>query len=272
MVEHQAKFSTKGLQAGDSVGVLSLIARHWNGRKTYWDVRCNTCGQERSVRSDALYHWLEQCACPRRYQAGDRFGSYELVSVTTRDGRRYWQCKCDCGKSRELRAEHLDRFQGRTCLCSHPSKTHGLSKTREYSIWAKMLLRCYRPENDNYRWYGAIGHYVCERWRDSFENFLADMGEAPSTKHTLDRIDTTGSYTCGHCDECNERGQPENCRWATKAVQVRNCKNNINITHDGRTMILKDWARELGINYHVLYNRMHRDGKSFEDSIKPLKR
>src|SRR6185436_20334627 len=100
---------------------------------------------------------------------------------------------------------------------------HGLSSTREYSIWARMLDRCYREAHDNYKYYGALGTYVCQRWRESVAAFIEDMGVSPA-KHTLDRINTNGHYTCGKCDECKSKDQPANCRWATKAEQSRNCK------------------------------------------------
>jgi hypothetical protein len=146
------------------------------------------------------------------------------------------------------------------------SDQHGLSTTREYSVWSKMRLRCYYPLSPNYKHYGALGTYVCHRWRDSFLSFLADMGVAPTTKHTLDRIDTHGSYTCGKCQECQAKKQPVNCRWVTKDVQHRNQKSNRYYTHDGKTLILKDWARLAGIPYLTLWNRLNT-GVPFAEAI-----
>jgi hypothetical protein len=147
------------------------------------------------------------------------------------------------------------------------SITHGLSQTREYGIWSHMLDRCYRADNDNYPFYGGRGTYVCRRWRESVAAFVEDIGKAPSKGHTLDRVNTLGHYTCGHCDECKADGQPANCRWATKAEQSRNAKNNLWFTHDGKTLILKDWARLLGVSYHRLWLRIFRYGMSFEEAI-----
>ena len=143
---------------------------------------------------------------------------------------------------------------------------NGMSNTREYRIWVRMLDRCYRPANPNFPWYGGLGHYVCKRWRESGLAFIEDMGKAPSAKHTLDRVNTLGHYTCGKCDECRENNQPANCRWATKEQQVRNAKNNLWYTHKGKTLILKDWARISGIKYLTLYDRIKR-GWSFERAI-----
>lgn len=87
-------------------------------------------------------------------------------------------------------------------------KTHGKTESAEYNSWMNMRGRCKNPNNDKYKWYGAIGIKVCDRWTNSFENFLADMGEKTTPKHSLDRINVHGNY------------EPTNCRWATQ-------KNNV---------------------------------------------
>lgn len=272
MAERQAIFSAKNLQVGDRVGLFVLSSRGLRNRKRYWTVKCSKCGGTRTIRDDGLKKYADRtwCDCPMsvRLTPGDAFGSYRLVSMVRSNTYIYWLCRCDeCGKDRTIRDQHLQRYAGRKCMCGRPHTKHGFSKLREFSIWSKMLARCYRVENANYRWYGGAGHYVCQRWRHSFDSFLADMGQAPSRKHTLDRINTLGSYTCGKCDECQEKQQPFNCRWATKYVQARNAKNNLWFTHDGRTMILKDWARLLGISYLKLYHRLFRDHLPFEEAI-----
>jgi hypothetical protein len=81
---------------------------------------------------------------------------------------------------------------------------HGWSRTPTYKSWSSMHGRCADPGNASYKFYGAAGITVCERWT-SFENFLADMGERPSMEHQLDRRDPAQGYS------------PENCRWITRA-------------------------------------------------------
>ena len=83
-------------------------------------------------------------------------------------------------------------------------------RVTEYTIWAGMKDRCYRPRNHKYPRYGGRGISVCDRWRDSFEAFLADMGRRPSRGHSIDRINNDGNY------------EPGNCRWATAIEQVHN--------------------------------------------------
>jgi hypothetical protein len=97
-----------------------------------------------------------------------------------------------------------------------------------------MRVRCASTKG-----YVDRGITVCPRWQESFENFLADMGERPEGM-TLDRIDNDKGYS------------PENCRWATKQQQVRNTRSNVRITYEGRTQTMTEWAEELGIKISTL--------------------
>ncbi len=86
--------------------------------------------------------------------------------------------------------------------------THGLTRSPEYNSWTGMRNRCRKPSDVAYKYYGARGVSVCARW-ESFENFLADMGERPKGM-SLDRINSLGNY------------EPSNCRWATTKQQHEN--------------------------------------------------
>lgn len=197
---------------------------------------------------------------------GQKFG---LLTVTKRAANKghhvYWDCQCDCGNKTTVGAYHLSAGATKSCGCTNRTQ-NGLSMTREYDIWARMLRRCYCEKNDNYRYYGGVGTYVCQRWRESVSAFVEDMGIAPTAKHTIDRINTNGHYTCGKCEECKANQQPANCRWTTKDVQSRNQKSNRYYTHDGKTLILKDWARLTGIKYLTLWNRLNI-GVPFAEAI-----
>lgn len=126
-------------------------------------------------------------------------------------------------------------------------KTHGKTYTRTYSSWQNMKQRCLNsgPKNPVYNRYGGKGVTVCERWL-TFDNFLSDMGERPVGK-TLDRIDNARGY------------EPGNCRWSTPAEQALNRSRHITfVTHEGRTMCMSHWARELGLTKTCVYTRMRR--------------
>ena len=115
----------------------------------------------------------------------------------------------------------------------------------EYRAWKAMRSRCYSKSNASVGNYQKAGIKVCERW-DSFDNFYNDMGPKPSG-YTLDRIDNSKNYC------------PENCRWASWSTQAKNRGTfNTVITFEGKTQCLKDWAREYGIHYQTLVQRIKR--------------
>jgi hypothetical protein len=115
--------------------------------------------------------------------------------------------------------------------------------SNEYRIWEGMKHRCYNPSNKRFALYGSRGISVCERWRESFAAFMADMGPCP-VGMSLDRIDNDGNYC------------PENCRWTTMRVQGRNTRHNRLITHNGQTKCLIEWAESSGINADAIYARL----------------
>lgn len=112
----------------------------------------------------------------------------------------------------------VPRRQPWRTFCSHKcansrgnTRTHGFArKIPEYAVWAKMKDRCGNPSAKDYHRYGGRGIAVCQRWRDDFALFLADMGRRPSDQHSIDRIDNSGNY------------EPGNCKWSTVAEQNSN--------------------------------------------------
>jgi|LakMenEpi03Aug12_release.lakeMendotaPanAssembly.Ray.scaffolds.fasta_scaffold370484_3 hypothetical protein len=124
---------------------------------------------------------------------------------------------------------------------------------KEYRAWKAMKSRCSSPSAKKGIYQNIT---VCDRWLHSYENFLSDMGPAPSNKHSLDREDNSKGYF------------PDNCRWATQSTQCSNRSTfNKVFTHNGKSLVLKDWARELNIKYTTLYLRLYRQGLSFEEAI-----
>lgn len=127
---------------------------------------------------------------------------------------------------------------------------------KEYRIWKAMKARCYAPSNKNMGNYQRLGIIVCDEWKNNFFQFLSDMGKIPSNDHTIDRIDTYGNY------------EPKNCRWLHKSKQSKN-RGSFNkvFIYNGKKMILKDWAKEIGMKYTTLYNRIYREKLSFKIAI-----
>lgn len=129
---------------------------------------------------------------------------------------------------------------------------------REYSIWRSMRNRCYIPTVPAYRRYGGRGITLCDRWRESFWSFYADMGDAPPGM-SIDRIDNDGPYS------------PENCRWASPKTQSRNRGSNRLITYNGITLCLTEWAERVGLSWDLVQGRLNR-GWSEHDALTTPKR
>lgn len=178
------------------------------------------------------------------------------VRVTCRDsaphGKPSWRCVCQCGN--EFIAVGSSLRAGRTKSCPPCTKSrviaaatkHNAIGSREYITYHAMKSRCYYERNKRYARYGGRGIKVCQRWLESFNNFLEDMGPIPSPGHSIERIDVDGDY------------EPSNCVWATKAEQANNRSNNNLIEISGRTQTIAQWAHETGVNRTVIFRRLKR--------------
>lgn len=179
-----------------------------------------------------------------------------------------WLCRCDCGNSIIVSSQSLRVGDTKSCgcynrdvrirICKERIK-HGLSNTKVFNTWVNIRQRCNNFNTPSYKKYGAKGIKVCERW-NNFENFFADMGNPPTNKHTIERIDSKGHY------------EPTNCKWATMEEQQNNRTNNRIIEYDGQNMTLKRWAKYTGIDRKTIANRIY-SGWPLQRAlfIKPIK-
>jgi hypothetical protein len=191
--------------------------------------------------------------------SGKRFGRLLVVERAGSNihGSAMWKVRCDCGTVKLINGGTLRLGDSNSCgclnkdqkkaMCIERNSTHGMAKTKTYKVWNGMLQRCGNPKSSGFHKYGARGIKVCEHW-NLFENFYADMGDPPSPKHTLDRINPKGNYC------------PENCRWTTQKVQQNNRSNNRLITFKGRTKTLQQWSIATGMNHKTLSRRLDKWG------------
>lgn len=157
----------------------------------------------------------------KSFDFGTKFGKWNTFApchVQRKSGRydyAHW-CVCECGTLDVVRNYELRSGRSNSCGCyqkeraSETSITHGLSKTPEYKVWQGMIGRCHNPNHADYCSYGGQGVVVCDRWKNSFEAFIKDMGTRPSASSTIERVDVYNGYS------------PENCIWLERDKQSAN--------------------------------------------------
>ena len=166
-----------------------------------------------------------------------------------------WKCRCDCGKETVVAMGHLRSGHTKSCGCvlresaSRRQKTHGLTRTRLYSIWSNIKCRCENPKSPNYERYGGRGITICEEWGRNFEPFK-EWAFANGYKDdlTIERKDNNAGYT------------PENCRWATAKEQGNNKRNNHIIEINGELKTMAQWCERYGKTYDLVKQRINKLG------------
>ncbi len=253
-----------------------VVIRLVPGLRSRWLCRCD-CGTEKEI-SGGNIHRVKSCGCQAREDqhnpeftdlTGSTFGHWAVLGEPKKKGANLWwnwKCRCTCGTTIYVSANKLRSGKSQSCGCvanlAHTGNrsTHCRTHTSEYGSWTHMRTRCQNPNSDCYGDYGERGITVCERWANSFENFLADMGEKPSRKHSLDRIDNDKGYS------------PDNCRWASSKEQARNKRTSRMITYNGETLALADWAERLGISFRTIASRLDL-GMSVDEALtRPVKK
>lgn len=181
---------------------------------------------------------------------GERYERLLVIEAQAliENGHRYSLCQCDCGKQKIISDTNLKKGKSKSCGClakevtSSIKKKHGMSGTKIYMTWNRMLTRCNNKKIERYGQYGGRGIKVCKRW-ENFENFYNDMGDIPSNKHSLGRIDNDADY-------CQE-----NCRWETVEQQMSNTSRNVFIEHNGERKTVMQWSAHYQIDYSKLMAR-----------------
>lgn len=194
---------------------------------------------------------------------GNKYNRLTVIGEVEKQSRkRYLKCVCDCGQQTVVRSDKLKSGHTKSCGCLQrervrdalsKTKTHGMTNSSEYYIWCGMKSRCFNENNKRYKNYGGRGITVCDRWRDSFENFYEDMGPRPSSIHQIDRINNDGNY------------EPGNCKWRTPSENCLNRRCKLGKT--GIKNITKD-----GISYVTVVTRRGYTRRSFYRSLNHAKK
>jgi hypothetical protein len=186
------------------------------------------------------------------------------------DGRGYkgrrWLCICECGNILPVLENSLKTKNTKSCGCIkkeselNPNYKHGEAKkfqeSKEYNTWQRIKGRCYCKTNAKYYAYGERGIKMCDRWLNSFENFLSDMGRCPKDKYSIDRINNDGNY------------EPGNCKWSTIKEQAQNTRTNLYIEMDGVKLSLSQWCEKLNLKYEPTRRRITNKKMKLEDILK----
>lgn len=199
----------------------------------------------------------------RRDLTGMRFGRWEVLGFAGRTGAtdyRY-RCRCSCGREKDVSSGHLTGGKSLSCGCLRGEqigahvRTHGRSKSAEYTAWQSMRSRCNNPRVPYWNNYGGRGIRVCDRWNESFAAFYADIGPRPSAEHSIDRIDNDGHY------------EPGNCRWSTRLEQAQNTRRKRAVMrYAGRDWLARDFNKKTGLPQHTFY-RCYREGLSLSAAL-----
>jgi hypothetical protein len=184
---------------------------------------------------------------PKRKDLTDQtFGTLTVLFYAyTKNSITCWYCVCACGRTNVIMSGNLLRGNTASCgKCHNWRWKHGLSHTSEYQSYENMISRCYISISaHDKRYYQDQGITVCDRWRNSFESFLEDIGYKPTTQHTIERRDNFLGYF------------KENCYWATRREQAVNRRSNVLVTFQDITQTLSQWEQQLGMKHGLLTAR-----------------
>jgi hypothetical protein len=194
---------------------------------------------------------------------GKKFGMLLVIErlENSKSNKTVYRCLCDCGKTKDVLSINLKEEQTISCGCIRKSKNPNYKKVarslnyiKEYRAWKGIRARCYNNKNKKYLSYGGRGIIVCDRWIDSYKNFLQDMGICPDESKSIERIDNNGNY------------EPSNCRWATIDEQANNRRTNVFITYNNETLTLAQWGKKIGVSGSTIAHRL-KIGWSIEKTL-----
>ena len=238
-------------------GIIILGFSRRVNRNSMYNCVCPICGEKIELRKD---HMNTQKACriclskaKMIDMTGRRYGRLTVIKLDHRIERKaYWECLCDCGNVLVVRNCALTSGNTKSCGCLNNELrlernfTHRMSDTITYESWQCARVRATNPNRNTSHRYFNRGIRMCDRWINSFENFYEDMGDRPSLKYSLDRINNDGNY------------EPGNCRWATMTQQANNASRTVRYTVGGKIFTRHDLCLMYGINPSTFRSRIDK--------------
>lgn len=192
---------------------------------------------------------------------GRRFGRLVLTGkkrqvVTEKSKYWMWECKCDCGSIHEAPRSNLTRSLIRSCGCLHLESItkHGNTTHPLWKTWNMMIGRCYDARVNGFESYGGRGISVCDRWKNSFDNFVSDMGPRPDVGFTIDRIDVNGNY------------EPSNVRWGSRVQQYANKRNSHIVILNGQEMAFSTAIKACGYTQRSGFSWVQNHGCTWQEA------
>lgn len=194
---------------------------------------------------------------------GKKYNRWTVIEKSkTKNGKTYWLCECECGKRKIVYGTSLRSGKSKSCGCFNKeivSKQKGLSTTRLYRIYKLVVKRCYDKTDKSYKYYGAKGVTVYNKWLNNFISFYNwSINNDYNDKLTLDRIDVNGNY------------EPSNCRWISEKEQHYNRTDNIYFTINNEQKCLSQLCEEYNMPYQTVWRRLKKGKDIIEALTTPI--
>ena len=205
-------------------------------------------------------------------KVGEQYDMWTVLHKIEGSKSEKWMCRCECGTEKAVIKSHLYNHESKSCGCVGKAKiterntSHGMAFSKENGTWCNVKARCYNERSTGYLDYGAKGITMSDAWKNSFEEFHKDMGDAPKDgqRWSIGRIDNS----LGYCKE--------NCRWELDTQQARN-RSMSSLNTSGKTGVIRrvrDGRVSFTAKWIDLNGKEHRKefsaGKYGEDGARRL--